>query len=236
MKTVIVLKPSDHKTFLNLHWNIFLTVCEETAEKNTSCWETPTPSQLHSCPSLLFILKRDELYTHLSFISSEGRSNSLDIPSLVRAENTCPLSIQASSSDLSIPFHIIHSRMSVSNCTSSLSLPCKRSEILKVLLEQKTFKTFLIHHSLYAFTFQHLKLFFFKHQSYPNWTIKKEDTLQKGVPLFTMKEPYCFAFLLDDGRDKKSNNHSLGRLKEQKGISTTVGETSHIVTYSLVFK
>lgn len=127
MKTATVLKPSGLKTLLNRYRNIFLTVCEDTAEKNTSCWETPTPSQLHSCPSLLFLLKRDELYTHLSFISSEGRSNSLDIPSLVRAENTCPLSIQASSSDFSIPFHIIHSRMSVSNCMSSLSLPYKRS-------------------------------------------------------------------------------------------------------------
>lgn len=134
METVIVLKPSGHKTFLNRYWNILLTVCEETAEKSTSCWETSTPSQLHSCPSFLFILKREELYTHLSFISSEGRSNSLDIPSLVRAENTCPLSIQASSSDFSIPFHIIHSRMSVSNCMSSLSPPYKRREIFKVLL------------------------------------------------------------------------------------------------------
>lgn len=67
-----------------------------------------------------------KLYTHLSFISSDGRNNSLDIPSLVSAENTCPLSIQASSSDLSMPFHIIHSRMSVSNCISSLSPPYKR--------------------------------------------------------------------------------------------------------------
>lgn len=135
MKTVIVLKPSGPRTLLNRYWNIFLTACEETAKKNTPCWETPTPFQLHSCPSVfLFILKRDELCTHLSFISSEGRSNSLDIPSLVRAENTCPLSIQASSSDFSIPFHIIHSRMSVSNCRSSFSLPYKRSEIFKALL------------------------------------------------------------------------------------------------------
>lgn len=159
MKTVIVLKPSGLKThLLNRYRDVFLTVCEETVEKSTYCWEPPTPSQLHSCPSFLFIHKTDELHTHLSFISSEGRSNSLDIPSLVRAENTCPLSIQASSSDFSIPFHIIHSRMSVSNCMSSLSLPYERSEIFKALLVQKTFKTFLIHHSPYAFMLQHLKL------------------------------------------------------------------------------
>lgn len=90
----------------------------------------------------LFIKKVTEpvlvLYTHLSFISSDGRNNSLDIPSLVSAENTCPLSIQASSSDLSMPFQIIHSRMSVSNCISSLSPPYKRKEIFATLLVQKT--------------------------------------------------------------------------------------------------
>lgn len=85
-----------------------------------------------------FFIKRriepaHEQYTHLSFISSEGRSNSLDIPSLVSAENTCPLSTQASSSDLSMPFHIMHSRMSVSNCISSLSPPCKRKGIFTAL-------------------------------------------------------------------------------------------------------
>lgn len=85
------------------------------------------PSLLSKAPLFVHLKKIQEpvleQYTHLSFISSEGRSNSLDIPSLVSAENTCPLSIQASSSDFSMPFHIIHSRMSVSNCISSLSPP-----------------------------------------------------------------------------------------------------------------
>lgn len=47
-----------------------------------------------------------QLKAYISFISSDGRSSSLDIPDLVSAENTCPRSIQVSSSDFSSPLHI----------------------------------------------------------------------------------------------------------------------------------
>lgn len=47
-----------------------------------------------------------ELNTYVSFTSSDGRSSSLDIPGLANAENTCPRSIQVSSSDFSSPLHM----------------------------------------------------------------------------------------------------------------------------------
>lgn len=43
---------------------------------------------------------------YINFISSDGRSSSLDIPGLVSAENTCPRSIQVLLSDFSSPLHI----------------------------------------------------------------------------------------------------------------------------------
>lgn len=79
----------------------------------------------------------------------------------------------------------------------------------------------------FIFLFVH---FFFKYQSYPNWTIKKEDILQKEVPLLTIKA-ILFAFLLDDRRDKKKKSF----IREIERTKRNFQQLEEPVTYGVSY-